>query len=77
MSTETEHDEDSGPQPPPVITPEPEVRREHREKAKQMAENYKDDRPTTVLPGSDGMISGTAVTDWLDDEGKPIFGREG
>lgn len=77
MSTGTEHEEDSAPQRPRVITPEPEVRREHREKAKQVAENYKDERPTTVLPGSDGMISGTAVTDWLDAEGKPIFDREG
>lgn len=31
-------------------------------------------RPTVVLPGSRGTISGTAVNDWLDDDGKPIYG---
>lgn len=34
---------------------------------------YEDNRPTSVLPGSDGTVSGTAVTDWLDDDGNPKF----
>jgi hypothetical protein len=34
---------------------------------------YEDNRPTAVLPGSDGTVTGTAVSDWLDDDGKPIY----
>ncbi|WNG82792.1 hypothetical protein C6A86_003565 [Mycobacterium sp. ITM-2016-00316] len=34
---------------------------------------YEDNRPTSVLPGSDGTVSGTAVTDWLDGDGNPKF----
>jgi len=30
------------------------------------------DRKTVVLPGSDGTISGTAVNDWLDDDGNAV-----
>ena len=32
-------------------------------------------RPTVVLPGSHGTIAGTAINDWLDDAGQPIYGR--
>jgi hypothetical protein len=32
-----------------------------------------EDRPTLVLPGSGGMVSGTAVNDWLDEDGNPKF----
>jgi hypothetical protein len=32
--------------------------------------------PTVVLPGSRGTISGTAINDWLDDDGQPIYGRD-
>lgn len=38
---------------------------------------YDEDRPTTVLPGSGGTVAGTAVTDWVDDDGEPIFGEQG
>lgn len=37
---------------------------------------YQDDRPTSVLPGSDGTVSGTAVTDWLDDDGNPKYSKD-
>lgn len=40
-----------------------------------MFESYEDSRPATVLPGSDGMISGTAIFDWVDDDGEPKYGR--
>ena len=30
-----------------------------------------EDRPTLVLPGTGGAVSGTAVNDWLDEEGNP------
>jgi hypothetical protein len=44
--------------------------------AKEMMKSY-EDRPTAVLPGSDNTVTGTAVNDWLDDEGKPIYGKDG
>jgi hypothetical protein len=33
-------------------------------------------RRTVVLPGSKGTISGTAINDWLDENGDPIYGRD-
>ena len=51
-------------------TEKPEVTEEHKEKAKEMARSYDEDRPTTTLPGSEGTISGTAITDWVDDDDK-------
>ena len=48
---------------------------EAKAKAKEMAKAY-EDRPTAVLPGSDNTITGTAVNDWLDDDGNPIYGRD-
>ena len=52
------------------LTEKPEVKEEHKEKAKEMAKSYSDDLQTTTLPGSDGTVSGTAVTDWVDEEDK-------
>lgn len=53
------------------LTEKPEVTDEHREKAKEMAEAYKEENlQTTTLPGSSGTVSGTSVTDWVDDEDK-------
>ncbi|MCU1698124.1 MAG: hypothetical protein JWR34_4187 [Mycobacterium sp.] len=57
-------------------TPLPEVLPKHREQAHKMAESYRDDRPTTVLPGSDGMISGTAISDWVDKDGNSAFAQQ-
>lgn len=37
-------------------------------------QSYDESRPTATLPGSLGTVSGTAVNDWLDDDGKPIYG---
>jgi len=37
-----------------------------------MARAY-EDRPTAVLPGSHGTVTGTAINDWLDDDGQPIY----
>jgi hypothetical protein len=52
-------------------TEKPEVTDEHKEKAKDIAEAYHEDNlQTTTLPGSSGTVSGTAVTDWVDDEDK-------
>ncbi|MFB1295888.1 hypothetical protein ACAG24_010260 [Mycobacterium sp. pW049] len=52
------------------LTEKPEITDEHREKAKEMAKAYSDDLKTTTLPGSSGTVSGTSVTDWVDDEDK-------
>lgn len=38
--------------------------------------DYDTPRPTAVLPGSNGTVTGTAVNDWLDDDGNPIYGQE-
>lgn len=42
----------------------------NKEKAAEMMEAYKD-KPTIVLPGTGGSVSGTAVNEWLDDDGSP------
>ena len=51
-------------------TEKPEVTDEHKDKAKEMAKAYDESRPTTTLPGSGGTVSGTAVTDRVDDKDK-------
>lgn len=52
------------------LTDKPEVTDEAKEKAKEMAKEYDDDRQTTTLPGSSGTISGTAISEWVDDKDK-------
>ncbi|MHA3023757.1 hypothetical protein ACXPWS_26245 [Mycobacterium sp. BMJ-28] len=52
----------------------PEVTEEHHRKAEDVMKSYDDTRPTVTLPGSHGTVSGTAVNDWLDDDGNPIEG---
>jgi plasmid rolling circle replication initiator protein Rep len=52
------------------LTEKPEVTDDAKEKAKEMAKSYNDDLQTTTLPGSGGTVSGTAVTDWVDEEDK-------
>lgn len=51
-------------------TEKPAVTDRHREKAREIAKAYDDDLQTTTLPGSGGTVSGTAVTDWVDDKDK-------
>jgi hypothetical protein len=43
-------------------------------KAATTMQAYEDDRPTLVLPGSGKTITGTAVGDWLDEDGNPKYG---
>jgi hypothetical protein len=52
-------------------TDRPEAGEHVRAEAKEMAGAY-EDRPTAVLPGSDRTVTGTAINDWLDDDGQPI-----
>jgi hypothetical protein len=57
----------------PQEKPEPDEK--NKEKAAEMMTAYVD-RPTLVLPGSGGAISGTAVNDWLDDDGNPKYAND-
>ncbi|MBW0013497.1 hypothetical protein [Mycobacterium sp.] len=50
----------------------PEPDEEDKKKAAEMMTAY-EDRPTLVLPGTGRMVTGTAVNDWLDDDGNPKF----
>lgn len=50
-----------------------ELSEEGRREVHEMVEAY-EDKPTVVLPGSHGTITGTAINNWLDDEGNPKFG---
>jgi len=53
-----------------------ELSEEGREQVRKMQAVYDDERPTAVLPGTDGTITGVAVNEWLDDDGNPKFGKE-
>jgi hypothetical protein len=50
----------------------PEPDEEDKKQAAEMMVAY-EDRPTVVLPGSGGAVSGTAVNDWIDDDGNPKY----
>ena len=63
-----EQDSDSDSREPATEKPEPDD--EDKEKAAEMMEAYKE-RPTLILPGTGGAVSGTAVGNWLDDDGNP------
>ena len=65
--------EDEGQQQTPSEKPEPS--KEAKAKAHDIMSAY-EDRPTLVLPGSGGAISGTAINDWLDDEGNSKYGND-
>ena len=41
-----------------------------------MRREYDEDRPTVTMPGSDGTVAGTAVADWLDEDGNPKYSDE-
>lgn len=69
--TSTENTEADGEQ----RTEKPEVTDEHKEVAREMAKAYEDDRPTVALPGSGNTVTGQAVNDWLDEDGKPKHGE--
>jgi hypothetical protein len=56
-------------------TEKPEPDEDAKRKAAEMMTAYQD-RPTLVLPGSGGAVSGTAVNDWLDEDGNPKYNNE-
>jgi hypothetical protein len=53
----------------------PELSEEGKKEIHRMAQAY-EDRPTAVMPGSHRTVTGTAVNEWLDDEGNPKFSDE-
>jgi hypothetical protein len=53
----------------------PELSEEGKENVHRMASAY-EERETAVLPGTDNTITGTAINEWLDDEGNPKFGKD-
>ncbi len=53
----------------------PELSEEGKENVHRMAKAY-EERETAVLPGTDNTITGTAINEWLDDEGNPKFGKD-
>ena len=57
--------------------PKPEITDEHREKAAEMAKTVNEERPTVAMPGTSNTVTGTAVNDWLDDDGSPKYGEVG
>jgi hypothetical protein len=65
--------EDEGQQQTPSEKPEPSE--DAKAKASEMMSAY-EDRPTLVLPGTGGAITGTAINDWLDDEGNSKYGND-
>ena len=62
--------------PDAKITEKPEVTDEHREAAKEMRKEYEEERPTIVMPGTGGTVAGTAVNEWVDENGEPKFGKD-
>ena len=52
------------------VTEKPEPDEDDKKEAAKMMEAYKD-KPTIVLPGTGGSVSGTAVNEWLDEDGNP------
>jgi hypothetical protein len=51
-----------------------EITESAKKEAAKMATAY-EDRPTAVLPGSHNTVTGTAINDWLDDDGNPKYGK--
>lgn len=62
--------------PDAKITEKPEITDEHRAAAKEMRKEYEEERPTIVMPGTGGTVAGTAVNEWVDENGDPKFGKE-
>lgn len=52
------------------LTEKPEPNDDHKKTAAKMMEAY-EEKPTIVLPGTGGSVSGTAVNEWLDEDGNP------
>lgn len=65
-------DKSSGEDDEQRLTEKPEPDEDDKKMAAKMMEAY-EDKPTIVLPGTGGSVSGTAVNEWLDDDGNPRY----
>jgi hypothetical protein len=65
------HEEDRG-EDERQRTEKPEPGEEQKKAAAEMMTAY-EDKPTLVLPGSGRMVTGTAVGNWLDEDGNPKY----
>jgi hypothetical protein len=72
-SEHSEEEQNTGDQKQEHSDEDLELSEEGREEVHQMVEAYKD-KPTAVMPGTHRTITGTAVNEWLDDEGNPKYG---
>lgn len=70
QATDQETDQDKDQDSDQKLTEKPEPDESDKEKAAEMMEAYVE-KPTIVLPGTGGSVSGTAVNDWLDEDGNP------
>jgi hypothetical protein len=68
--------QDSGGEQERTSSETPELSEEGKKEVRRMTEAYDDERRTAVMPGTDRTITGTAVNEWLDDEGNPKFGKD-
>ena len=73
QESDTRDERDTGDENQQHSDPDIKLSEEGQKEVHDMIEAYKD-KPTVTLPGSHGTISGTAINDWLDDEGNPKFG---
>jgi hypothetical protein len=56
------------------VAAKPEPDEEDKKQAAEMMTAY-EYRPTLVLPGTGGAVSGTAVGEWLDADGNSKYGE--
>jgi hypothetical protein len=68
QSKDANESDDGSPRETPTEKPEPDE--DDKKEAAKMMEAYQE-RPTLILPGTGGAVSGTAVSEWLDDDGNP------
>ena len=71
-----QQDTDNRPERAGQLAEKPEPDESAKQTAKEMAKAYDDEVTTAVLPGSGRTVTGTAVNEWLDDEGNPKYGNE-
>jgi hypothetical protein len=76
QNAERRRDSDNAPERAGQLAHKPEPDESARAKAKEMTKVYDDDVKTAVLPGSGGTVSGTAVNNWLDEDGNPKYGKD-
>ena len=71
-----EHHQVTSEPPEPEPTEKPEITDEHKEKAAEMHKAYEEERPAIKMPGTGGAVAGTAVHDWIDEDGNPKFSEQ-